>query len=61
VFSKILVISAAWVEETGTTWEMICSYKAWPTSRQAGVSPPQTLGMFWVEYVALFGSSRSGE
>ncbi|MOA24866.1 hypothetical protein D3C78_1455640 [compost metagenome] len=61
MFSSNLVSSAALVELTGTTRSMACSYRAMPTSRQAGVWPPITFGMVRVSKFGLPGSSRSGE
>ena len=46
---------------TGTTSLIACSYSATPTSVQAGVLPPITLGIVAVLKWALPGSSRSGE
>ena len=46
VFSSSLTISAAWVDETGTIFWMAEPYSATATSRQAGVTPPTTLGVF---------------
>ena len=53
MFSRSLVISAARVEETGTTRSMTWPYRATPTSRHAGVTPPQTLGMVRVVKLAV--------
>lgn len=47
MFSSSLVISAAFVELTGTTRSTACEYSAMPTCRQSGVMPPQTFGIVW--------------
>jgi hypothetical protein len=60
MFSSSLVISAARVEVTGTTVSMQCEYIATAARRQAGVTPPTTLGVLRVWYTGLPGSTRSG-
>ncbi|MNC90917.1 hypothetical protein D3C83_70740 [compost metagenome] len=45
MFSRSFAISATRVELTGTTVSMAAPYRASPAARQAGVEPPQILGM----------------
>ena len=61
VFSRILVSSAASVEDTGTMVSIRRSYIATPAAVQAGVMPPITFGVLCVIQVSFPGSTRSGE
>ena len=61
VFSSSLHISAASVDDTGTSVSITWPYIACTASRQRGVVPPTTLGVFLVWYFSLPGSTRSGE
>src|SRR5438552_18060511 len=61
VFSSSFVISAVAGDETGITRSIIVEYRAFASRRQAGVTPPITLGMLLVWKRGLPGSTRSGE
>ena len=49
------------MDDTGTRWSITWPYIAWIASRQRGVVPPTTLGVFLVWNFSLPGSTRSGE
>jgi hypothetical protein len=61
VFSRSLTVSATVAQETGWTFSSTPPYSAAAIFEHLGVTPPTTLGMFFVVYCALPGSTRSGE
>ncbi len=60
VFSSSFTISAAWVEETGTTCSNTVANTWQASSPASGVAPPTTFGTWRTANFLFAGSMRSG-